>query len=93
MPLLPIAVAAVPLAVTVLPIAIVLVPFATPPVAAKELSPVAWLPLSAEALSPFATPPLVAKELSPVADVVSIPPNATARLPFAVTQPRAIAPP
>ena len=68
-------------------------PFATPPAAAKELSPVAWLPLSAEALSPFATPPLVAKELSPVAEVVFIPPKATARLPLAVTQPRATAPP
>ena len=68
-------------------------PFAIPPAAAKELSPVALLPLSAEALSPFAIPPLVAKELSPVAEVVFIPPNATARLPLAVTQPRATAPP
>ena len=50
-------------------------------------------PLTAKVLSPSATPPLAAKALSPVADVVSIPPKATARLPLAVTQPRATAPP
>ena len=66
---------------------------AVPPTAAKVLLPVALPPLTAKELSPLTTPPLAAKALSPVAEVVSIPPKATARLPLAVTQPRAIAPP
>ena len=64
-----------------------------PPTAPKALPPDAEPPLTAKELLPFAIPPLAANALSPVADVVSIPPKATARLPLAVTQPRAMAPP